>query len=331
MACVLMIDSSQHAKARAQACHSCVLCLEKLGLAGLGKKGVLATAKLLSQETAVYRAVALDLMEAILSKMNGDIHRLVKLCGPNLSDKARVLLEERWNRVLTKEHLPSSGRMKSPVRRGQSFSPQKSPSNRNREPEIFDELPRLSLREGGRDIPRASPRLLHSLEDNVDDKFTFTFSTRDMPPPRGSESNKAWSSETDKASSTSSGVEPRGAAAALRARLLKIRDKGKPSDIGDVSSDVTERNPGRVVQESVAVMSIDFGAQMGNIRALLDKNGPVESEDPQLEACVLAVKILHAGVARQENSKVGLSMSQLSEIRVSLGANLDSTVALIRR
>jgi hypothetical protein len=325
------MDSSQHAKARVQACHSCVACLEKLGLAGLGKKGVLATAKLLSQETAVYRAVALDLMEAILSKMNGDIQRLVKLCGPNLSDKARVLIEERWHRGSAKEHLPSSGRMKSPVRRGQSFSPQKSPSNKNREPEIFDELPRLSLRDGGRDIPRASPRRLHSLEDNVDERFTFSFSTRDIPPPFGSESNIAWPSDVDKNSSTSSGVEPRGAAATLRARLLKIRDKGKASDNGDVSCDVTERNPGVVVQESVAAVSIDFSSQMGSIRALLDKKGPVESDDPQLQSCVLAVKILHAGVARQENSKVGLSMSQLSEIRISLGANLDSTVALIRR
>lgn len=331
MACVLMMDSSQHAKARAQACHSCVQCLEKLGLAGLGKKGVLATAKLLSQETTVYRAVALDLMEAILSKMNGDIQRLVKLCGPNLSDKARVLVEERCHRGSAKEHLPSSGRIKSPVRRGKSLSPQKSPSNKNREPEIFDELPRLSLREGGRDIPRSSPRRLHSLEDNVDERFTFSFSTRDIPAPCGPESNKAWSSDVDKNLSTSSGVEPRGAAAALRARLLKIRDKGKTSDSGDASSDVTERNPGLAIQESAAVVSIDFSSQMGNICALLNKKGPVEADDPQLESCVFAVKILHAGVARQENSKVGLSMSQLSEIRISLGANLDSTVALIRR
>ena len=36
----------------------------------------------------------LDLMEMILTKMNRDIQRLVRICGPSLSDNAKQFLEK---------------------------------------------------------------------------------------------------------------------------------------------------------------------------------------------------------------------------------------------
>lgn len=96
LVCVSLIESSSNAKARVMACKECCACIESLGLSGIGKKGVLVAAKSLSEEKLPEnRNALLDLMELILPRMNGDMQRFVRICGPNLSDKARVLIEER--------------------------------------------------------------------------------------------------------------------------------------------------------------------------------------------------------------------------------------------
>ena len=48
--CVAIIERSPHAKARALACQICHDCVVNTGLNGCGKRGVIAAAKLLSEE-----------------------------------------------------------------------------------------------------------------------------------------------------------------------------------------------------------------------------------------------------------------------------------------
>lgn len=48
--CVAIIERSPHAKARGLACQICHECIEKVGLNGCGKKGVVVTAKVVSEE-----------------------------------------------------------------------------------------------------------------------------------------------------------------------------------------------------------------------------------------------------------------------------------------
>jgi hypothetical protein len=48
--CIAIIERSPHAKARALACQICHDCIETIGLNGCGKKGVVAAAKLFSEE-----------------------------------------------------------------------------------------------------------------------------------------------------------------------------------------------------------------------------------------------------------------------------------------
>lgn len=100
--CVAVMERSSHAKARVLCFRTSVECLEKEGLAALGKKGVTVAAKSLSEEkVSENRLAALDLLEVVLSKMNGDMQKLVRICGPSLSEKARLLLEERWSKKET--------------------------------------------------------------------------------------------------------------------------------------------------------------------------------------------------------------------------------------
>lgn len=97
--CVAVVERSTHTKGRALAYRLCAKCVEKDGLAGIGKRGVLALAKSLSEESMPEnKAAALEVMVLILSKMNGDIQRLVRVCGEYLTDKGRQLLEDRWEK-----------------------------------------------------------------------------------------------------------------------------------------------------------------------------------------------------------------------------------------
>lgn len=48
--CVAIIERSPHAKARALACQICHDCIVSIGLNGCGKRGVIAAAKILSEE-----------------------------------------------------------------------------------------------------------------------------------------------------------------------------------------------------------------------------------------------------------------------------------------
>lgn len=127
--CVAVMERTSHAKARVLCYHTAINCLENGGLAALGKKGVVVAARLLSEETIPEnRAAALDLLEVVLSKMNGDMQRLARICGPNLEDKARQLLEERCAKKDTPVHpkahtsIPESPRDKLP-----SFSLREGP------------------------------------------------------------------------------------------------------------------------------------------------------------------------------------------------------------
>ena len=99
LVCVSLIEASSRAPARIMACRECSVCVEKIGLSGIGKKGVIAAAKSLSDEKFPdNRNALLDLIELLLSRMSNDMQRFARICGANLSGKARSAIEERLER-----------------------------------------------------------------------------------------------------------------------------------------------------------------------------------------------------------------------------------------
>jgi hypothetical protein len=195
---VSLIESSSNAKARVMACKDCCACVESLGLSGIGKKGVLVAAKSISEEKLPEnRNALLDLMELILPRMNGDMQRFVRICGPSLSDKARVLIEERLKKGTANDTSstasagtnrsgipgpPKSSETSSNSRRISSRIPNsaKSPSASTKvstsrartipkpqendddcsesQSSFRDELPALDFRTDSRDTPSGIPR-----------------------------------------------------------------------------------------------------------------------------------------------------------------------------
>lgn len=341
--CVAMMDGSTHAKSRASACETCIACVEKIGLAGVGKKGVLSAAKLLSQESTKYRGSVLDLMEVILSKMNGDMQRLVRICGPNLTEKARQLLQERVNQDRpTRGSSPAPTRTQAYHHRSPSGSPVKSHKvpgsrarNTTREPDLYDELPKLSLRSWKDEPQRSSPKSREAAHDTEDEPFAFSLSAfRETSPPSKSESEvvteetNVWQSAS---AASSSDLEPSGAAASLRARLLKIRERSTVPGgvVGGMTSDSSPANIGATAKS--ARHSADFDGYLDSIQNLLSKTSPVFDQDAELTTCISSLKIFHAALSRQQHSTVGLSVSELADVRTSLVDNMNMVVDCLRR
>jgi hypothetical protein len=290
--CVTVFENSSHAKARSLSCRLCAKCVEIEGLTGIGKKGVSVGAKTLSEaKIPDNRAAALDLMGVVLAKMNGDIQRLGRICGPNLSDKARDLLKEHWTKInkfdagAETPHKPRSN-LAAPTstRIVESVREANEPAN------APVELPRLSLRETYRgDSPRRSER-----DTN--------------PPLLSTNSNETGDSES----------RGSGAAASLRERLLKIRDKASICDETTLSQD-SEDLLGYPEE-------ITYDDCLRRLNALLSLTPPVREDEKELHECIDTLKRFHSALSKQHLNVAGLSAAELAELRVLIANNMSETV-----
>jgi hypothetical protein len=294
LVCVSVIEGSHHPKARLMACKQCRECVEKIGLSGIGKKGVLVAAKALSEEKLQEnRTALLDLVELLLAKMNGDMQRFTRICGSSLSEKARSLLEERVKKGgkdgvshSSRSGIPAgpsaseSGRRASrllnqtkatPSKQtdlGARSTPKPPPAKYNSDNDSVsssafrDELPALDLRAGLRDtpsghsgIPRpsvsSSIRPTSQLHTDPIPSTLLSPTEADLEESAGLALDDSYSHGADETAerlsakanlfATSSAFQPSaptttecsgpsasdslGAAASLRARLMKLRDR----------------------------------------------------------------------------------------------------------
>ena len=331
MVCVAVIDSSPHAKAKAQACHTCLPCIEKIGLAGFGKKGVVAAAKMLSQDTTMHRMAALELMESILSKMNGDIIRLARICGPSLSDKGQQLLEERWYKNHSKDTAHASLSNGSPSTRQNPASPPKISTfgfhREEKQSDLIDELPRLSLRAAGKEQPKQSPRNVLTEDSSRDEPFAFSFSAGAATSLSRTDADSSSGIALRSLNSTEVESAGSGAAAALRARLLKIREKSKLPEMDEPA------NTGNFLssRNQASDEPIDVDAIIANIEFLLHQNKPITESDSTMATCIDSLKIVHSAISKQLTPSVNQSRIQLDECRERLLQDVNQTVGLLRK
>ena len=119
--CVPVAERSSNAKARVLAMTECRFCVEKVGLNAIGKRGMLHVCKTLSEEPLVEnRIAALDLIEEIIRKLNGDTKRFYIACGNSLSDKAKGMIEERWSKHNSPNKDTKESDAKAGIRRKES-------------------------------------------------------------------------------------------------------------------------------------------------------------------------------------------------------------------
>jgi hypothetical protein len=391
LVCVAIIESSPYPKARLLACKECQVCVEKIGLSGVGKRGVLAMAKSLSEENLQENRNALvELVSILVLRMNGDIQRFTRICGPSLSGKARTLIEERLKKgvvpapavikprlsVLGTSSLASSDSSKVPratpskipVSMNSSLTPKASPriqSNTDFDEEIKDELPALDLRLGMRPTPSSNqgiPRTLmnSSTTQNADKRLLDDFGDNIAS---ATEEDRESVRSTLFTSSSNESESSLGAAASLRARLLKIRERNRNGPSATADDNAPNSVPGCLqalaVDTSAAAQGREprFSARtdlhvedtedfppsdhqagvtyldkyLGTIRRLLSKDFPISEDDSELIECTDVLKCIHAAVSQQPGLAVNLDVNGVTRLRDEIKINASEVVETLTR
>ena len=370
LVCVPMMENSSQAKARLMACQTCHRCVETIGLSGIGKKGLLVAAKAFSTEKLPEnRAAFLDLMALLVSKMHNDINRLSKICGSSLTLKARTSIEEHMKKVPTPPKI-SQAKSSRPSRLSKLSPPAKlsfPPKDEYVAPSRFkDELPALDLRRAlrERESPNPSPIKASALRPpsfsttlqgkNIASSYTsqVASSSGEDDLSEGIQSGDVGLTIARSASSSSS---PLGAAASLRARLMKIREKNnlgplptKPSETIDIPM-VAATSARPVVQtnehffptsaqnldDSILSEVLDSEPFLDNfletIRKLLEKTHKIFENDEDLLSCTDVLKNIHAAVSKQNNLAVLLSPTGVENLRVEISERASDVVGLLTR
>jgi hypothetical protein len=303
--CALVLDKSSHVKAKIFACEIGSECVDSAGLAAIGKKGMLGAAKFLSEEPSRgQRHPALDLLVGIVIKMNNDVQKLSKICGTNLSDKGRKMLEER----LKNHAIPARTEVLD-------SEPTVTPS-------IASELPRLSLRQTS-PTPKYVVSKPTTSEGVVSDLFVFS-------SKQSFESNDSFPLGTADDKPAQIAQSSSSAAASLRARLMKIREKGVTAAIPTsqplenssraLGSHESSREKPRQIEH--------IHSHITYFRDLLQKQPPINEDDASIANAISSLRIFHNVLAAKDGS---ISKHDSSGFRHEIIEHANTSIDLVRR
>lgn len=300
-ACSIVLERSSHVKVKTLACEMAKECVEAAGLSAIGKKGLFAAAKFLSEDPTRHRSAPLELLVEVTVKMKNDVSKVARICGSNLSDKARQKLEERLKEG------------KEPTKRKLSHGKGSS---------VVTELPRLSLRTAS-----PSKRALPAVEEAPDDIFVFsTKLSSDSGDPLNTER------EVDPIVAT---LGTSSAAASLRARLQKIREKGLAVSVEqDLSPPVVEKHSIPIEENETQARSSNIepiNVYIERFASLLDKKPPVDESDEDIELAINGLRIFHTVLAGKDGSFFNISKQEASSFRSEIAENANTSIDLVRR
>lgn len=351
-----LLERSSHAKTRLLGYRICIDCVEKVGLVGIGKKGVISCAKLLSEETLPEnKSSALELMLEILEKMGGDIQRLVRICGADLSGRGREILEEAFCKRRNESNALSPDSRTPKV----SFSNAKSnksqagrKSTDNRITDLHDELPTLSLRDNGANLSTENSQELTRQrlfeQETISDPFSFSRQDNFVSSPHsttnvalkdvikegdtdrvvqdsGDDENKI-ASELDGDRVSREKSEGTGAAANLRARLLKIRERSTVGESSEsISSVVSDSKNGHLSPDE------EFHNTIYSIKVLIRERDSISDDAQDMITCIESLKKFHAALAKQQNGNFYMSTESLIALRQKIGDNMNESIENLTR
>ena len=327
--CTALIERSTHLRVKSFAANMCGDCVDKEGLTGVGKRGVIAAAKLLSESTLPdLKAGALDLLVKVLLRMSGDMSRLSRICGPALSAKAKQELEaaSKQNRKPPKvanaspttanvKGIPSTN--KSQDRRTDSFITE------DRITDLEDELPAFTLR--SRLERSSSPEKESNIEAIELDENPFSFSLKFKNTTRTSPSSEErkvkLESHTDEhsakqtASPSTRSESHQNSAAALRARLMRIRERSQ-----------TDGREARLNEKTAGVNPAEeFQIGVDSMKHLLSTEVPINDENEVLVATINSLKKFHSALSGHQDRSAE-EAAAFSELRNYIYTNMNTTI-----
>lgn len=328
--CVSVIENSTNTKARGIATRELQVCVESCGLNGIGKKGIQVTAKSFSDENLPEnKALFLDLIEVIISKMNGDTNKYFKICGPPLSKKAKDTIEARMTKSdssasKTTPRQPDVKRVPSSSGR-RSIAPTDSRATTPPEPISSHqaELPALNL--------KSTENTMHQSKSNrdVDGPFRFSFNSGESATsPSSVGMTKVPSEELLSKREASS-----GAAASLRERLRQIRDKHKQD--GDSATDASFPEPPSERSGSasniVVVPCPLYDDIIKTVETLLGELTPLVEIDDKFTNGLIGLRQLHSSLSNSHSDSTGTDPKLLQELRLHVENKVPDCVKILTR
>jgi hypothetical protein len=243
----------------------------------------------------------------ILAKMNGDIQRLSRICGPALSMKATSELEEKWKKRDFTVTSPSPHPKSHKFTKSVNYDENGLNISEDRQ-SIRDELPSFRL---DADPPLATSR---------DYKGMVTLSeTQKVEVGDHSEGTEYYDAKEH--SETPGKLD--GTAASLRMRLLQIKGKGNCSD-----QDAPISSSRQILPETMNARS-GSAEELSTLKYLLKRKVPLPEHDEDLIASIEALKRIHAALANQSATNGHNSDDGLLRFRESMAAKIDELVDLL--
>lgn len=329
MICISVIENSSTPKTRGLAVRECHLCVEKVGLGAVGKKGVLAIAKSFSDETFTENKVLfLDLIELIIMKMNGDVKRFFKLCGgAYLSSKAKDSIDKR---MAKRNNGENSNKRQARV----SLSGRRS---------VAPPTTNISESQPVADSGNSKHRALHeNVQYENDGPFKFSFSASGKSREIHNESShNSFNSTESKSTNLSQEVTSKreansGAAASLRERLRQIRDRHQPDRDFNMSpipssSQTTLSSSRNANSPSPPRPNTLLRAIMEDVDDLLSQSTPLGKNTEKSSLALIGLRRLHASLTNGTNDSTGTDPVILEQLREEMSSKVSFCVFKLAR
>lgn len=310
--CVSVIENTATPKTRVLAVRECRICVDNVGLSAVGKKGIVVIAKAYSDETLTENKSAfLDLIEAIIFKMNGDVKKFIKLCGAsNLSTKARDSIEKR----MARKTISTS-------------SQRQSRSSQSSRVSSATAIGKSSLRE------ETSHR--NSVIEN-DGPFQFSFnSSANM---NGSErlGSVQYTEPATKILSPEQAVKREansGAAASLRERLKQIRDRHQPEHDTNSSPVPTslQISVSRELSPTPPSPNTYLRSIMDDVDELLSQDLPLGKSTEKSSVALIGLRKIHASLTNGSTDSTGTDPLILNQLKEEIASKTSFCVFKLAR
>lgn len=360
LCCIPVLESSQYSKARVIAMDECRSSIDVGGVHALGKKGLVLVCKCLDETSAETRSAAVEVISAVLKKMNSDRQRLFKVCGSVLSSKGRAILIEHWEKHSGHDvtnDVSCQPRSTRKSRRSSLLSPAPpigKPKTLYRKSSKRD-VP-LNLRLGDESRESLTGLSTNHLSNLTTESGPFTFqdpsttlnssNSSEAPgeslqidvPPRIARDVITDISPATYTTSNASGLSSSvhsGAAASLRARLKQIRQKHQSSNVDNPSEIVASetkavKNEGSSSDNNKAIPYVkktSISDIFNSIDNLLRVTDSVSESSPELNVGIECIRHLHSSMTSPPSMEAASPIRR--EIEKDLAAPMDRLIRYV--
>jgi len=327
--CVSVIENTSTPKTRGLAVRECQMCVEKIGLNSLGKKGMQIVAKMYSEETLTEnKTMFLDLIESAILKMNGDVKRFMKICGTNLSNKARESIEKRMLKNNNRNSSKSNNR--ESISRG-SMAPTSQIKSHPKHDEVMKQF---EITHNNNDFTDTNHNNMPLNRNHDEGPFKFSYRSSDGTSPRSRHQDGKNATEREESSAlpnrfTTKRDANSGAAASLRERLRQIRDRHQP-DMSPPSPPVNN-----ITQSSIKGGSLSptppnqnslLGSIMQDVDDLLAQPIPLGKNTDISSQALVGLRKLHSSLSNSSTDSTGTDPSVLIQLKKEVKSRISFCV-----